>query len=115
MRFIPAGKIFISGMDLDFEMLQVQQSIGVCPQEDYLWEELTAMEHMKIYAQFKGLRVGAALYEACERVLALVGLAERKDTMARNFSGGMKRRLSAAMSIVGNTKALFLDGECVFK
>ena len=104
------GKVFICGYDVDYEMRIVQQSIGVCSQDDFLWDELTAMEHMRIHALFKGLREGPRLQAACENVLSVLGLLERANTLAMNFSGGMKRRLSAAMSIVGDVKILFLDG-----
>eukprot|EP01037_Dinobryon_pediforme_P018669 gene18669-18968_t len=92
-------EVFICGYDVDYEMRIVQQSIGVCSQDDFLWDELTAMEHMRIHALFKGLREGPRLQAACENVLSVLGLLERANTLAMNFSGGMKRRLSAAMSI----------------
>lgn len=91
-------------------MTQLQQFIGVCPQDDFLWDELTALEHMRIHAQFKGIPTGPTLDAACLNVLTLVKLGDRANTLAKDFSGGMKRRLSAAMSIVGSVKVLFLDG-----
>ena len=104
------GKVYIGGYDVDYEMKQIQQSIGVCSQDDFFWDELTALEHMRLHALFKGLREGSKLSAACANVLSILGLLDRADTLALNFSGGMKRRLSAAMSIVGNVKILFLDG-----
>ena len=68
---------------------------------------------MRLHALFKGLREGPKLRAACANVLSILGLLDRADTLALNFSGGMKRRLSAAMSIVGNVKILFLDGKYI--
>ena len=107
------GKVYIGGYDVDYEMKQIQQSIGVCSQDDFFWDELTALEHMRLHALFKGLREGSKLKAACANVLSILGLLDRADTLALNFSGGMKRRLSAAMSIVGNVKILFLDGKSI--
>ena len=107
------GKVYVLGYDCKYEMQAIQQMIGVCAQDDFLWDELTAMDHMKLYARFKGLKVGPRLVAVCEKVLSLVGLLDRKDTLAKNFSGGMKRRLSASMSIIGSVKVLFLDGNSI--
>ncbi len=105
------GNVYILGHDCNFEMMSIQQMIGICPQSDYLWDELTALEHMHIVARFKGLRVGPKLDAACYNVLSIVGLLDRSHTLAKNFSGGMKRRLSAAMSVIGQVKVLYLDGK----
>lgn len=105
------GDVYISGYDCNYEMNDIQQIIGVCPQQDFLWDELTALEHMRLYARFKGLRVGERLEKACLNVLKTVGLVDRSNTLAKNFSGGMKRRLSASMSVIGKVKVLYLDGK----
>lgn len=104
------GNVYILGHDCNFEMMSIQQMIGICPQADFLWDELTALEHMHLVARFKGLRVGPKLDAACYNVLSIVGLLDRGNTLAKNFSGGMKRRLSAAMSVIGQVKVLYLDG-----
>ncbi len=91
------------------DMSLIQQSIGVCPQHDMLWDELTAREHMQLHAAFKGIEFGDQLDTAVSIVLDKVGLLQRADTYARDFSGGMKRRLAVAMSAVGDVDAIFLD------
>lgn len=55
------GKVFMMGLDVETDASQVQQIIGVCPQDDILWDDLTAVEHMHLVAAFKGLRVGPVL------------------------------------------------------
>jgi ABC-type lipoprotein export system ATPase subunit len=104
------GKVFMNGLDVETDVAEVQQTIGVCAQDDLLWDELTAKEHMLLTATFKGCVVGAPLMEAVRHVLSKVQLLDRADDFARTFSGGMKRRLSVAMSTVGDVDLLFLDG-----
>jgi ATP-binding cassette subfamily A (ABC1) protein 3 len=55
------GKVFMQGLDVETDSAQVQQVIGVCPQDDILWDDLTAREHMMLVAAFKGLRWGPDL------------------------------------------------------
>lgn len=101
--------MYVSGMDVEQDISLIQQSIGVCPQADLLWDDLTAKEHIDIHAAFKGIESGSVLNQAVELILKKVGLLERGDSYAKDFSGGMKRRLAVAMSAVGEVDAIFLD------
>ncbi len=82
---------------------------SVCSQEDVLWDDLNGREHMFLTAAFKGLRWGPQLFAAVDAVLGLVQLSDRADEFTAQYSGGMKRRLSVAMSTVGDVEILFLD------
>ncbi len=64
---------------------------------------------MMLTAAFKGLRAGPELLAAVEGVLEKVELLDRADSFAVTFSGGMKRRLSVAMAIVGEVDVIFFD------
>lgn len=103
------GKVYLNGYDIEEDISEVQQTIGVCSQDDYLWDELTAKEHMLLTAIFKGIKWGPELHNAVEKVLDLVQLSNRSSEFCRQYSGGMKRRLSVAMSTVGDVEILFLD------
>ena len=59
--------------------------------QDYLWDDLSAREHMLIHAAFKGIPAGPELTASVEFVLERVQLLARADSLARQFSGGMKR------------------------
>jgi ABC-type multidrug transport system ATPase subunit len=98
------------GMDAAIDAAEMQQAIGVCAQDDILWDDLTAREHMLLTAAFKGLRFGVDLTSAVNNVLGRVQLLDRANDFAKHFSGGMKRRLSVAMSTVGDVDVLVLDG-----
>lgn len=103
------GSVYISGLDVDMDASSVQQITGVCPQHDLLWSDLSAREHMYLTSAFKGIQFGKPLEEAVERMLAKMNLLHRADNRVGEFSGGMRRRLSVAMSTVGEIEIVFLD------
>ena len=88
-------------------MDRIRSQMGVCPQFDTLWEELTATEHMRIYSLVKGLHWKVAAKQGPE-LLAQVKLTEAANQMAGTFSGGMKRRLSVAIALLGDPKIVYL-------
>ena len=49
------GYIFTNGLDIEDDVAEIQQIVSVCPQEDLLWDELTAWQHLQMYAALKGL------------------------------------------------------------
>lgn len=103
------GKAYVMGLDVAQDGDALQQVIGVCAQHDHLYKDLTAREHMRLNAKFKGVAVDSRLDAEIDTLLEKVGLLQDADKLARTFSGGMKRRLSVAMSAVGDAKVLFLD------
>jgi ABC-type multidrug transport system ATPase subunit len=89
-------------------MAQIRALLGVCPQFDILWGHLTAMEHLQIFSAIKGLPQ-QTVEPQCIKLLEEVRLADVAHKLAGTFSGGMKRRLSVAIALVGNPSVLFLD------
>jgi ABC-type Na+ transport system ATPase subunit NatA len=77
--------------------------MGLCPQHDLLWETLTSREHLTFYGRLKGLE-GKPLEQAVDKALKDVNLYEVGDKQAGQYSGGMKRRLSVAISLIGDPK-----------
>jgi ABC-2 type transport system ATP-binding protein len=103
-----AGIARINGCDLKTQERDVRLSIGVIPQAMTSDLELTAWENMEIHAKFFSLPKG----ERKQRVAALlerVGLYDRRDSLVRTFSGGMRRRLEIARGLVHRPAVLFLD------
>mmetsp|Transcript_14544 Transcript_14544/g.22587 ORF Transcript_14544/g.22587 Transcript_14544/m.22587 type:complete len:212 (+) Transcript_14544:1488-2123(+) len=82
--------------------------MGVCPQHDILFEELSAVEHLQIYCDFKGVK-SEDKEEAVEKIIKDVGLYPHRHTLSRNLSGGNKRKLSVALALVAGSKIVFLD------
>lgn len=91
-------------------MDEIYTSMGVCPQHDLLWETLTGTEHLLFYGRLKNLK-GSDLLQAVEESLKSVNLyyGGVGDKPAGKYSGGMKRRLSVAISLIGNPKAVYMD------
>ena len=66
-----------------------------------MWNELTAREHLNLFARLKGVAIPDLSTEISEK-LDMVGLTKSGDIMAGKFSGGMKRRLSVAIAAIGD-------------
>ncbi|XP_039200906.1 ATP-binding cassette sub-family A member 2 isoform X2 [Crotalus tigris] len=102
------GKAFINGHSILKELLQVQQSLGYCPQFDALFDELTAQEHLELYTRLRGIP-----WKDEERVvkwaMKKLELAKCANKPASTFSGGNKRKLSTAIALIGYPAFIFLD------
>ncbi|AQK59818.1 ABC transporter A family member 7 [Zea mays] len=105
-----SGTAYIDGMDIRTDMSEIYTRIGVCPQFNLLWETLTGREHLMFYGRLKRLN-GAALTEAAEQSMKVLKIFEGgvADTLVSQYSGGMKRRLSVAISLIGDPKVVYLD------
>ncbi|KAH7847272.1 hypothetical protein Vadar_024008 [Vaccinium darrowii] len=105
-----AGTAFVEDLNIQIDMKKVYTSMGVCPQHDLLWETLTGREHLLFYGRLKNLK-GPALNRAVEESLGSVNLLNGgvADKQAGKYSGGMKRRLSVAISLIGDPKVVYLD------
>lgn len=102
------GEVFMFGKAISTEVGNLRDVMGSCPQDDLLWEELSARQHLELFAQFKGVPA-MDLDAHVERRLHDVSLTKVAEAPVMTFSGGMKRRLSVAMSAVGDPKIIFLD------
>lgn len=103
-----SGSIRFDGIDVAAEPLRVKASLGVVPQENALYDELSATEHLNFWGGLYGLS-GRALKTAVATTLDQVGLSGRAKEPVRGFSGGMKRRLNLGMGLIHQPKAILLD------
>ncbi|KAF8081610.1 hypothetical protein N665_0874s0004 [Sinapis alba] len=105
-----SGTAFVRGLDICKDMDRAYTSMGVCPQQDLLWETLTGREHLLFYGRLKNLK-GSDLNQAVEESLKSVNLSRGgvADKPAGKYSGGMKRRLSVAISLIGCPKVVYMD------
>ncbi|XP_010550621.1 PREDICTED: ABC transporter A family member 7 [Tarenaya hassleriana] len=105
-----SGGAVVQGLDISKDMGRIYTSMGVCPQHDLLWETLTGREHLLFYGRLKNLK-GSTLIQAVEESLKSVNLFRGgvADKPAGKYSGGMKRRLSVAISLIGNPKVIYMD------
>lgn len=90
------------------DMNRIRGIMGVCPQFDILWDSLTGREHLNLFASIKGIPA-VQLRAEVEGLLVQVNLKSADSVRAGSYSGGMKRRLSVAIALIGDPKVLFLD------
>ncbi|MCO5597008.1 hypothetical protein L7F22_051080 [Adiantum nelumboides] len=86
----------------------IRSYMGVCPQFDVLWDALTGLEHVYLFASIKGLPSSLEKQMATE-LLSQVRLEKDMNARAGSYSGGMKRRLSVAIALIGDPKIVYLD------
>jgi lipooligosaccharide transport system ATP-binding protein len=102
------GELTIFGLNPARDGPAIRARLGVVPQEDTLDTELTVRENLLIYGRFFGLRRDV-IRERSERLLDFVRLADRAADQVESLSGGMKRRLTIARSLINEPEILLLD------
>ena len=83
-------------------------AVGVAPQTLALYEELSALENLTFFARLYNLR-GSRLRERIAWALEFAGLEDRRRDLVKTYSGGMKRRLNMAVSLVHDPQVIILD------
>jgi ABC-2 type transport system ATP-binding protein len=103
-----AGTAVVAGHDVVAERHEVRRSIGLVFQESTLDGYLTGAQNLRFHADLYGVPAAAAA-DRITRVLELVGLSERRNSLVRTYSGGMRRRLEIARGLMHAPRVLFLD------
>jgi len=102
------GELTVLGMDPRADGPRIRARLGVVPQRDTLDEELTVRENLVVYARYFGIPKATAQAKADE-LLEFAQLGERADSPVEPLSGGMRRRLTIARSLVNDPEILLLD------
>jgi lipooligosaccharide transport system ATP-binding protein len=103
-----SGTLTILGKDPEINGPQIRAHLGVVPQQDNLDVELTVSENIFIYGRYFGLS-SSFINKKIPELLEFAQLEEKKDTKVQALSGGMKRRLTIARSLVSEPDILMLD------
>src|SRR5262245_9741387 len=105
---ISDGTLRVMGMDPDADGPRIRSRLGVVPQQDALDAELTVRENLVIYGRYFGLD-RAVVNRRADELLEFAQLTERANDQVEPLSGGMKRRLTIARSLINEPTVLLLD------
>ena len=106
---ITDGSLRIMDMDPATDGTRIRARLGVVPQQDTLDTELTVRENLIIYGRYFGLSAGPRSAERADELLEFAQLTERAGDQVEPLSGGMKRRLTIARSLINEPTILLLD------
>ena len=102
------GRATVCGYDTIKDALGLHHAIGYMPQRFGLYEDLTVLENLELYADLRGV-VGKERDESFERLLAFTDLARFTGRLAGRLSGGMKQKLGLACAMLRSPRLLLLD------
>lgn len=105
-----SGIVSINGHRIDTDSHIIRRQMGVCMQDDTVYDNMTGYEHMVLYTAIKGVPKRFMKHEIKSK-LESVGLWDERNKLVTSYSGGMKRRLTFALAILGNPRIVVLD-EC---
>jgi lipooligosaccharide transport system ATP-binding protein len=105
---VSEGTLSVLGLDPGRDGVEIRGRLGVVPQEDSLDLELTVRENIVVYGRYFGLR-RSVLRKRADELLEFVELTDRANDRVEPLSGGMKRRLTIARSLVNEPEVLLLD------
>lgn len=103
-----SGTAIINGKDIRYDIGGVRNSLGLCPQHNILFDELTVREHIIFYSRLKGLH-GKDIDAEVQKYVKLLELENKINAMSKSLSGGMKRKLSVGVALCGRSKVVLCD------
>ncbi|XP_023310224.1 ATP-binding cassette sub-family A member 3-like [Anoplophora glabripennis] len=103
-----SGTAKVNGFDIRTEMDGVRQSLGLCPQHNIIFDQLTVEEHLYFFSKLKGLHKSEIKAEI-DKYIKLLELEDKRHSKSKTLSGGMIRKLCVGMALCGNSKVVMLD------
>lgn len=98
----------VNGFDVVKQSGEVKKSIGICPQENIIFDELTVYENLMFFGNMYTIEP-KILRERIVQLIEKMGLEDKRKTKAEKLSGGMKRRLNLMIGLVHDPQIIFLD------
>lgn len=102
------GDAFVGGYNVRTDLKKIKELIGVCPQQAAVYQYLNAKENIEFFGKLH-LMDKELINERAEKLLELVGLSKASHRKAKNYSGGMIRRLNLIIALINDPPILFLD------
>eukprot|EP00040_Diaphanoeca_grandis_P031592 m.189354 g.189354 ORF g.189354 m.189354 type:complete len:1187 (-) comp32371_c1_seq1:76-3636(-) len=103
-----SGTATINGYDIRTSTRLAQSQLGLCPQKNTLIPSLTVIEHLWLFAKLKGVS-DKDVYRSIDQMIDDIELLDKRHHLSSTLSGGMKRKLSCALALVGDTPVVILD------
>lgn len=104
-----SGTAYIDGKDIRYSMDDARNSIGICPQHNILFDELTVEEHFRFFCRLKGIETEQRVNDEVNKYITMLEMDDKRETLSRALSGGMKRKLSIGIALCGNSKIVICD------
>lgn len=105
---VSGGDAFVRGYSIKHQMKQVRKTLGICPQHDVIWPELSVYDHLYLYAGLKGVP-RHRIQKEVDNMIDEIGLKEKRLFATGALSGGQKRKVCLAMAFIGGSDVVFLD------
>ena len=103
-----SGTAFVNGFDIRDNIEAIRRGIGMCPQYNVLFDKLTVAEHLHFYGSLRGKSFNE-IEKIGIKLLVDLNLPHKAKDLSHTLSGGMKRKLSVAISFIGDNKTVILD------
>lgn len=103
-----AGTAIINGSDIRTNLEGARMSLGICPQYNVLFDDMSVANHIVFFSRLKGLR-GDEIQEEIDKYLRMIELEDKANVASSKLSGGMKRKLSVCCALCGGTKVVLCD------
>ncbi|KAI0224223.1 ATP-binding cassette sub-family A member 5 [Lamellibrachia satsuma] len=102
------GEVYVAGYNVRSSLSSAFEHMGYCPQHDALWEEVTLEEHLQCYAALQGYS-SAEISTVVRHMIKSLHVEDHTRKIAKKLSGGTKRKLSYAISMLGHPRVVLLD------
>ena len=106
--FPTSGAIKVLGKEIPEHRRMITNFIGLAPQEYSIYEDLSLEENVRFFSRLYGMKK-AEFEEKFQELLKILRLEEKRNSLVKNLSGGMKRRTSIACSLIHSPKIVFFD------
>ncbi|XP_066260323.1 phospholipid-transporting ATPase ABCA3-like [Euwallacea similis] len=103
-----SGLALINGYDIRKNMNEIRDSLGLCPQHNIIFDDLTVSEHLYFFSRLKGMK-GKETDAEIQKYVDLLELGPKRNAKSSKLSGGMKRKLSVGIALCGKSKIVMLD------
>uniref|UniRef100_A0AAR5Q068 ABC transporter domain-containing protein n=1 Tax=Dendroctonus ponderosae TaxID=77166 RepID=A0AAR5Q068_DENPD len=104
-----SGTAIVNGYDIRSEMEGVRRSLGLCPQHNIIFDDLTVAEHLYFFSKLKGMTSKWEIESEITKYVDLLELQPKRNCKSNTLSGGMKRKLCVGVALCGNSKVVMLD------